>query len=66
MSGVAAALRRAATDIENALLDLGNYAEDEDVAPGTRRSIRSAVLRGNDIANRLATLADREIDRDVI
>ena len=62
-SNVASALRSASIAIENALLDLGNYADDPDVAPGTRRSISAAVRRGNDIANRLGDLAEREQER---
>lgn len=62
-SGAASAMRRASTEIENALLNLGEYACDPDVRPSVRRSIQAAVTRGNDIANRLAVLADQEQER---
>jgi len=55
-------MRKAGIEIENAVLVLGDYTDDPDVKPGIRRSIRAAVTRGNDIANRLMSLADQELE----
>lgn len=63
MGDVASALRKASIEIENAVLVLLEYSNDDDVRPITRRSILAAVTRGNDIASRLAQLAEWEAGR---
>ena len=61
MSGVGDAMRKAGIDAENAAVILIDYMHDEDVRPVVRRSLRAAVGRLNDTANRLQELADQEL-----